>query len=52
MNNTTTAIITYTENGKVLYKHTLPSLLFGFGCDSGHHSMFRKRKNGDIFWRI
>ena len=39
-NNTTTAVIVDAGNGKVLYKQTPPSLLFGFGSDSGRHGMF------------
>jgi uncharacterized membrane protein YkoI len=44
-NNTTTAVIVDAGNGKVLYKQTPPSLVFGdFG--SGHFGMFGKGEMG------
>jgi hypothetical protein len=46
-NNTTYAVIVDPGNGKVLYKQTPPSLVFGFG--SGHHGMFGKGKMGPFF---
>jgi Peptidase propeptide and YPEB domain len=46
-NNTTYAVIVDPGNGKVLYKQTPPSLVFGFG--SGHHVMFGKGKMGPFF---
>lgn len=46
-NNTSYAVIVDPGNGKVLYKQTPPSLLFGFG--SGHHGMFGKGKMGPFF---
>jgi hypothetical protein len=46
-NNTSYAVIVDPGNGKVLYKQTPPSLLFGFG--SGHHGMFGKAKMGPFF---
>ncbi|MFL6369365.1 MAG: PepSY domain-containing protein [Nitrososphaeraceae archaeon] len=46
-NNTSYAVIVDPGNGKVLYKHTPPSLVFGFG--SGHHGMFGKGKMGPFF---
>jgi uncharacterized membrane protein YkoI len=46
-NNTTTAVIVDAGNGKVLYKQTPPSLVFGFG--SGHHGMFGQGKMGSFF---
>ncbi|MFL6343926.1 MAG: PepSY domain-containing protein [Nitrososphaeraceae archaeon] len=46
-NNTSYAVIVDPGNGKVLYKQTPPSLVFGFG--SGHHGMFGKGKMGPFF---
>jgi uncharacterized membrane protein YkoI len=47
-NNTTTAVIVDAGNGKVLYKQSPPSLVFGdFGF--GHHGMFGKGKMGPFF---
>jgi hypothetical protein len=46
-NNTSYAVIVDPGNGKVLYKQTPPSLIFGFG--SGHHGMFGKGKMGPFF---
>jgi hypothetical protein len=46
-NSTSYAVIVDPGNGKVLYKQTPPSLLFGFG--SGHHGMFGKGKMGPFF---
>lgn len=47
-NNTTTAVIVDAGNGKVLYKQTPPSLLFGnFGF--GHYGMFGKGTKGPSF---
>jgi uncharacterized membrane protein YkoI len=47
-NNTTTAIIVDAGNGKVLYKQTPPSSVFGdFGF--GHFGMFGKGKMGPFF---
>src|ERR671933_1029295 len=44
-NNTTIAVIVDAGNGKVLYKQTPPSLVFGnFGF--GHHGMFGQGKMG------
>ena len=44
-NNTTTAVIVDAGNGKVLYKQTPPSLVFGnFGL--GHHGIFGQGKMG------
>ena len=44
-NNTTTAVIVDAGNGKVLYKQTPPSLVFGnFGL--GQHGMFGQGKMG------
>ena len=44
-NNTTTAVIVDAGNGKVLYKQTPPSLVFGnFGF--GHYGMFGQGKMG------
>ena len=49
-NNTTTAVIVDAGNGKVLYRQTPPSLVFGsFGF--GHHSMFGQGKTGQSFGR-
>jgi uncharacterized membrane protein YkoI len=49
-NNTTTAVIVDAGNGKVLYKQTPPSLVFGgFGFGSGHYGMFGKGKTGPFF---
>ena len=44
-----TAVIVDAGNGKVLYKQTPPSLLFGFGSDSGRHGMLGKGKIGTFF---
>jgi uncharacterized membrane protein YkoI len=44
-NNTTTAVIVDAGNGKVLYKQTPPSLVFG-GFGFGHHGMFGTGKMG------
>ncbi|MFL6357354.1 MAG: PepSY domain-containing protein, partial [Nitrososphaeraceae archaeon] len=44
-NNTSYAVIVDPGNGKVLYKQTPPSLVFGFG----HHGMFGKGKMGPFF---
>lgn len=46
-NNTSYAVIVDPGNGKILYKQTPPSLVFGFG--SGHHGMFGKGKMGPFF---
>ena len=47
-NNTTTAVIVDAGNGKVLYKQTPPSLVFGnFGL--GQHGMFGQGKMGPFF---
>ena len=47
-NNTTTAVIVDAGNGKVLYKQTPPSLVFGdFGF--GHFGMFGQGKMGQSF---
>jgi uncharacterized membrane protein YkoI len=47
-NNTTTAVIVDAGNGRVLYKQSPPSLVFGdFGF--GHHGMFGKGKMGPFF---
>ena len=47
-NNTTTAVIVDAGNGKVLYRQTPPSLVFGsFGF--GHHGMFGQGKTGQSF---
>ena len=43
-----TAVIAGAVNGKVLYKQTPPSLLFGFGSDSDHHSMLGNGKMGHL----
>jgi uncharacterized membrane protein YkoI len=47
-NNTTTAVIVDAGNGKVLYRQTPPSLVFG-GFGSGHYGMFGKGKTGRFF---
>ena len=47
-NNTTTAVIVDAGNGKVLYRQTPPSLVFG-GFGSGHYGMFGKGKTGPFF---
>src|SRR5919197_3603509 len=44
-NNTTTAVIVDAGNGKVLYKQTPPSLVFG----AGHYSMFGQGKMRPFF---
>jgi Peptidase propeptide and YPEB domain len=44
-NNTTYAVIVDPGNGKVLYKQTPPSLVFG----PGHHGIFGKGKMGSFF---
>jgi hypothetical protein len=45
-NNTSTAVIVDAGNGKVLYKQTPPSLIFGnFGF--GRHGMFGQGKMGE-----
>jgi uncharacterized membrane protein YkoI len=47
-NNTTTAVIVDAGNGKVLYKQTPPSLMFGnFGF--AHHGMLGQGKMGPSF---
>jgi uncharacterized membrane protein YkoI len=47
-NNTTTAVIVDAGNGKVLYKQSPPSLVFGsFGF--GHHGMVGQGKMGPFF---
>ena len=47
-NNTTTAVIVDAGNGKVLYKQTPPSLVFGdFGF--GHYGMFGQGKMMPFF---
>ena len=47
-NNTNTAVIVDPGNGKVLYKQTPPSLVFGdFGF--GRHGMFGQGKMGPFF---
>jgi hypothetical protein len=47
-NNTTTAVIVDAGNGKVLYKQSPPSLVFGdFGF--GHFGMFGQGKMGQSF---
>ena len=47
-NNTTTAVIVDAGNGKVLYKQSPPSLVFGdFGF--GHHGMFGQGKMRPFF---
>jgi uncharacterized membrane protein YkoI len=47
-NNTTTAVIVDAGNGKVLYRQTPPSLVFG-GFGSDHYGMFGKGKTGPFF---
>src|ERR687887_1520701 len=44
-NNTTTAVIVDAGNGKVLYKQTPPTLVFG----AGHYSMFGQGKMRPFF---
>jgi hypothetical protein len=44
-NNTSYAVIVDPGNGKVLYKQTPPSLVFG----AGHHGIFGKGKMGQFF---
>jgi hypothetical protein len=44
-NNTSYAVIVDPGNGKVLYKQTPPSLVFG----TGHHGIFGKGKMGQFF---
>ena len=47
-NNTTTAVIVDAGNGKVLYKQTPPSLVFG-NLGLGHHGIFGQGKMGPWF---
>ncbi len=47
-NNTTTAVIVDAGNGKVLYKQTPPSLVFG-NLGLGHYGMFGQGKMGQSF---
>ena len=46
-NNTSYAVIVDPGNGKVLYKQTLPSSLFGGGA--GHTGMFGQGRTGQFF---